>query len=75
MFVPCVSDHYSRYTHAPFIASQPFAGILSLSRTGVSGTGRVKKGGGGEGVDYKCSNVGNSVVGALVLTKDKSLEP
>ena len=29
--------------------------------------------GGGEFVDYMCSDVGASVVGALVLTKDKSL--
>ena len=56
----------------PLVASQPFASILSLSLTGVTGTGRVKRGD-GEVVGYICSDVGASVVGVLVLTKDKSL--
>ena len=71
MFIPCVSDHYSRCTHAPFVASQPFAGILSLSRTEVAETGRwCKKSEGGECLYDICSVVEAGDVGALVLAKD-----
>ena len=42
LYVPCVSYHYFKSTYNPFAASQPRVGILSLSLTGVTGTGRVK---------------------------------
>ena len=59
-----------------FVTSQPLVDILSISLTGVAGTGRVKHGGGG-GVTrlwVMCVlMLGASVVGALLLTKDKIL--
>ena len=66
------------------VTTIPEVRILPLSRASLvpahflypslGGLGRyVGKWGGGEFVDYMCSDVGASVVGALVLTKDKNL--
>ena len=69
MFVPCVSDHYSRSTYTPFVASQPRTHHFLYPTLGGLGRFVGKKGEDGEFVDYMCSDVGASVVGALVLTK------
>ena len=71
MFVPCVSDHYSRSTYTHFVASQPLTRTLSLSLAGGSSDGSwVKWGGWGVDVlNYKLVVV--IVAGALLLARNK----
>ena len=39
---PCVSDHYSRSTYAPFSRKPASSKHLFLSLAGVTGAGRIK---------------------------------
>ena len=70
LFIPCVSDHYSRFSQTPFVASQPCSGILSFPTLGL--LGRVCGTKLGEMVCMICILWwgGAGVSGTLLLAKD-----